>query len=185
MSFLRSNTVRDTKKSKYQKTFNELYNKRKSKEKALKIGKWTFFISEIVFVIAFTGVSYKEFRFGIMLAFIINLFNICVYLIFQYFVNPVIKHKKDSGLIIWWMCCLRVGHTQSYLQSLKKNDINALRKRQLKKEENADVDRTRSYNSFSQILSANKASIFSVFRKSVVRQPSCRAKSGLFNRRNT
>lgn len=70
----------------------------------------------------FLTVSVRGFAFGLQLCFLFMLFNLCIYLISQYIWNPVIKPKKDPGLIVWWMCCLRVGHTKEYTKSLKRKE---------------------------------------------------------------
>lgn len=72
---------------------------------------------QLLFLIFFAMLSYKQLPFGTLACIIMNWFNICGYLVWKYVINPPMKPINDPGIVIWWLCCLRVGHTKKFQRS--------------------------------------------------------------------
>lgn len=96
------------------KTFLDKHKKRKRRELMIKVGTYIFFGVELGFLAVFFTLSYKEFFFGTMLCILLNMVNFCVFMIYKAIVNPVVKPFNDPGILVWWLCCIRLGHSKKY-----------------------------------------------------------------------
>jgi hypothetical protein len=93
----------------------KLQEKRVRKERVRKIGTWIFLVAQLAFLIFFWVVSIDSYKFGAYLCALLFMLNCLIFLISLTITNAIIKPKRDPGIVIWWLCCLRVGNSKSFI----------------------------------------------------------------------
>ena len=86
--------------------FRRLYNQRKQKERYIRIAVITTISVEVFVLIVFFSVS-KGYPLGISIACFLLLLNICAIMIYLTVHDSGINN--DPGIVIWWLCCIRIG----------------------------------------------------------------------------
>ena len=104
-------SVNQKKLSKSEQPLNlaKMQERRKRNKRIKKLVFFSFFVLEGVFVAFFIKFYSKKFEFGLSLAILFSLINVCYLMIYTYIINSYNKPKNDPGIVIWWMCCVRVG----------------------------------------------------------------------------
>jgi len=79
----------------------------------------------------------NEFHLGISLSVLVLLLNINGGLIYLNVLRAVFRPKNDPGITIWWLCCIKIGRTGTYLEEDKKikirNKLNLSKRFQMSK----------------------------------------------------
>lgn len=96
----------------------KLHKKRQRRERIRKLVFFSFFILEALLVVAFIKFYSKKFQLGLSIAILFSLMNICYLLIYSNIIHNWNKPSNDPGIVIWWMCCLRLGQSRKFDQKL-------------------------------------------------------------------
>ena len=63
---------------------------------------------------------FNKFKFGISLALLVFFMNGLGGLVYLNVYKAVFRPKNDPGIMIWWLCCIKLGRTGNQLKEKKK-----------------------------------------------------------------
>ena len=115
--FLSSDRSKSTNKFKQKSRkdrYQEIIEKRARNKKIRKVVFWGFTIVQIMFLVFFLFYFSQTFVCGQTLCVIIMLVNWSAYMVHANIINSYVKPKNDPGILIWWLCCVRIGFSKSW-----------------------------------------------------------------------
>ena len=63
---------------------------------------------------------FRWFDVGVCLALFIFMIHLSFAVIYVNILNNYLRPQNDPGILIWWLCCLRLGQTGKYAPKKKK-----------------------------------------------------------------
>lgn len=100
--------------------FRRLYNQRKQRELFKKYSIIIGVSIQMIFLIIFFLQS-GFFPLGVAVALFLLLLNICFIALYLIYDDQGLS--KDPGIVVWWLCCIRVGKSEQRVNKANNNNI--------------------------------------------------------------
>ena len=102
------------------------YKKKKQKKAMRLLLMITVTVIQIFILFFFYNYYFDSFDFGKELTVLVIMFNSCMFVIRNFVVLDLYAPPNDPGIVIWWLCCLRIGQKGSFTEKAEKKRYNEL-----------------------------------------------------------
>lgn len=96
-------------------------SERLKKQKKLMIYGISSLMVQVTLTIIFLNSYFKNFSFGVFLCIILVMIEKSVLLVSFSIKNDYVNIENDSGVFVWWLCCIRFGDRRSSNRSITRS----------------------------------------------------------------